>query len=526
MKISRFSLVYIFLFLASVLYQSYWLREIELGKVPGPVDPFLKTVQGYSLYESNFKDQGLYYSFLGIDPNYEFCFFQKDIFTFRLGEKLLGPFPIAFTSIVAVLFHFLNLHNIPYFFVTLNLFLSILIFRNVKKSIPIAILVFFGLPFFIPNSEVSEHSILILTQLAGYYFIRISFARSRSGENKIRTEIILAGFFFGIGVFFRHEVLIFGNLIIVTLIGIKYLEKNKIYKWREVVAFTLTMYLAFIMFFVMNKLMYGSSMGPRFNTNSSGIYSELISKLSFYKVILWKEGPNFGLFGKNLVFLGTLVLAVFQFRKIKTLDKLFFYPSLGLIITVPILAPNDGGSPWGARYLFLCIYPLVYLTAKFLWKYRNKKSWKLGFVLNILVILSVGQTMLIEKKGLNSARLVAKQQLKYKDETSISDANLIIFTSELVAMQTGFNYIDLPVVLLNNEEKFPDFQEKFLNRKDRFKNIVLIEPRTENINLTKFSASDLEGIRPGNIIRRLDSLLTKKDVETKELTIVHRYTNN
>lgn len=525
MKISKFHLICTLIFLSSVIYQMYWLREIELGKVPGPVDPFLKTVQGYSLFESYFKDQGIYYSFLNIDPNYEFCFFQKDIFTFRLGDKLLGPFPISFTAIVAVLFHFLDFQSIPYFFVILNLILSILIFLNVRKSIPIAILVFFGLPFFIPNSEVSEHSILILTQLAGYYFTRVSFFRIRRREKEISKEICLAGFFFGIGLFFRHEVLIFGNLLIVTLLGMKLLGKNTIYKWRDVIAFCLCMYLMFILFFLMNKFMYGSSVGPRLNTNSSGVYSDLFSKLSYYKVILWRDGSNYGLFGKNLIFVGTFILSALHFRKMHNLDKLFLFPSIGLILAVPILAPNDGGSPWGARYLFLCIYPLVYLTAKYVGKYRRTKSAKLAYLVNILVILSVAQTMSIEKRGLTSTRLVAKQQLKYKDETAILDADLIIFTSELVAMQTGFNYINLPVVLLKNEEKLISFQDKFLNKKDRFKKIVLIEPRTEMINLTKFSASDLEGIQPLRIIDRLDSLLTKKDMEIKELTIVHRYEN-
>jgi hypothetical protein len=504
----------------------YWLGEIGVGSVPGPVDPFLKTLQGYSLYISHFHDQSLFYSLRELDQNYEFCFFQKDIFTFRLGDSLLGPFPISLTSIVAILFNFLDFKSVHLFFTFLNFILYWIILRNVKEYFSIAFLVFFGLPFFIPNSEVSEHALLILTQIAGFYFLKQAIYRERNNLKKNFNLLLLAGVILGSGLFLRHEVLIFANFLIATAFMFKFIGHNRTQiSWKGIFLFTIGIYISFAVFFIMNKLMYGSSVGPRLNTNNSGLYSDIGSKLSFFKVILWKEGPYLGLFGKNPFFLITLMITIFFHKKWTFIDKLCLFPSLGLMLVVPILAPNDGGSPWGARYLFLCIFPLIYLTARSYWWIQNNGFGKILVFLQILMTLSILQSMNIERKSLIAAKDVAKQQNKYMHETAIDDADLIIFTSELVAMQTGINYIKYPVVLLNHEDNLPSFQSKFLNNKQRFKKIVLIEPVTENLNLSKFSKTDLAGIKPDFIIKNLDRILQKVSIEKKDLTIVHRYIN-
>jgi len=497
-----------------------------MGNTPGPVDPFLKTLQGYSLFLSNFSDQSIFYAFREIDQNYEFCFFQKEIFTFRLGNSLYGPFPIALTSLVGVLFHFLDFNNMFYFFAILNLLLYFILYRNVKQYISIAFLCFFGLPFFIPNSEVSEHAILILSQILGYRVLLYAHYELRNDKKLAYRFYFLSGILFGSGAFLRHEVLLFGNFLIVTFILLQWWKyRNKSRDWKKIFTFSIGLYLAFFLFFAMNKFMYGSSVGPRLNANSSGLYSDYIEKLSFFKVILWKDGPNFGLFGNNTLFLITLFLTVYNFRKWNRFDLLMLFPALGLILFVPLLAPNDGGSPWGARYLFLSIYPLVYLSARVLFWMKGYFHGRFLFFLQFVFILSVLQTLSHEVKSLSASKEVSIQQSKYMSETSIEGADLIIFTSELVAMQTGINYIKYPVVLFSHENSLTSFQTKFLNKKEKFKEIVLIEPKIENINLSKFSKEDLEGIKPVKIIESFDKILLKTSIEEKELTIVHRYRN-
>jgi len=522
----NFRIFVLTLFVISFGYQIYWIDALNIGSVPGPVDPFLKTLQGYSLKVSNFTDQSLYYRFRNIDKNYEFCLFQKNIFTFRLGDSLLGPFPITLTSIIAFLLNFFSFNKVFLFFSFLNFFLYVLIYKSVKKNFAILFLILFGLPFFIPNSEVSEHALLIIFQIIGYYFFRKFRYSNFDLRNKKFIHLSLSGFFFGIGLFLRHEVLIFGNFLILTLIFLKYIRrKENFLSLKLLISFALSMYVAFILFFVMNKFMYGSSVGPRLNANSAGLYSDLGNKLSFYKVILWKEGPYFGLFGKNPIFLVTCFLILFFRKKWTSLDWMMIFPSIGLILIVPLLAPNDGGSPWGARYLFLCIFPLVFLTGRMIKWSESLFSGKFSLGIQIFILLFTIHALGNERKGLLASKKVSEQQSKYMTETSVGKADIIVFTSELIAMQTGENYINYPVILLNHEGNFINFKNKFLKDKEKFKTIVLIEPKTENMNLSKFSAEDLEGIKPDGIIKKFNLELKLTQVENKELVNLYWYKN-
>ncbi len=497
-----------------------------MGEVPGPVDPFLKTLQGYSLFIDNFSDQSLFYTFRDIDTNYEFCLFQKDIFSFRLKDSLLGPFPITLTSIVALFLHIFSFQKVFIVFAILNLILAWIIFQKINKSFVMAFLVFFGLPFFIPNSEVSEHALLIFTEILGYSLLEKAIYTKRHISYNQNLYLFLAGISFGAGVFLRHEVILFANFLVGFMLFLKLFFKGKSdYTWRALFFLTLGVYISFFLFFIMNKMMYGTSVGPRLNTNSNGLYADFTSKFIFFKSILWKEGPNLGLFGKNPQFLFSLCVSFIFYRKWNLLDKLFLFPTLGMILFVPILAPNDGGSPWGARYIFLTIFPLVCLTSRVLHWIDFQKRPKVSFAIKLILILTLIHGLNVEKKALFATKAVASQQNKYIEETAIKDADLIVFTSELVAMQTGINYIEFPVVLLNQEENFPSFRSKFLSKKDKFKRIVVVEAKLENLNLSSFSGSDLRGIKADGIIKEFDNFLIKQSMKNLELTRIHRYLN-
>ncbi|MDZ4726992.1 MAG: hypothetical protein SH817_12600 [Leptospira sp.] len=515
---------YFLIIIASLVFHIYWLGELSIGDVPGPVDPFLKTLQGYSLFNSNFTDQSIYYQFRDIDPNFEFCFFQKDIFTFRFENSLLGPFPVSLSALVALLLYVLPIQNVFIFFALLNLILYLVIFKKVKQDIAIVILIFFGLPFFIPNSEVSEHSLLIFTEILSYFLIHKFL--SKESENGKKYFIFLAGVSLGLGIFFRHEILLFGNLFLCSLFVFKFIPKYKnIIRWKEIFLYFLGLYLTFILFFVMNKYMYGSSVGPRLNANSSGIYSDLFNKFVFYKSILWKEGSNFGLFGYNPIYIITLLISIVYIRHWNAKDILYFLPTLGLIFIVPPLAPNDGGSPWGARYLFLTIFPLVMLTSRSLHFLSLSENKYYIWIFRILIIFSVIQTTISERRSLKAAKEVSIQQKNYISETAVEEADLIIFTSELIAMQTGINYIKFPSILVNHENKIPSLRQKILFDKNKFKKIVIVEPILDNINLSKFSESDLAGIKPSNILSYFDKNFEKMTIERKKLVILHHYIN-
>jgi len=518
----RFKFQYFFLifFLATVVYHLSWFVDLKFGEVPGPVDPFLKTLQGYSLFKSGFQDQSLYYQFKDIDPNYEFCFFQKEIFTFRKGDVLFGSFPVAFSVLIALSLKLFSFSSLVYLFITLNFALYILIYRIIPKYISIFFIISWGLPFSVPNSEVSEHSLLIFLQILSLSILFRNSIKKKIGSN---GNYFLSGVLLSSGIFFRHEVFIYLIFLFLTILYLKHFESKKFRaSYKNLLFLGLGVFVTICIFLTMNYFMYDSLLGPRLIANSKGIFNFSWEKLEYYRIMLWKDPPYYGLFGYSPIFILTIIFTCIFYKHWNAWDKIMFFPIMGMITLVPVLAPNDGGSPWGARYLFLTVFPLIFLSARLIKWIKVNWNKYLYYVVQFVFILAVFQSILIERKGLKSFGEVSKMQEIYKYETALPQEDLIVITNELLAMQIGMNYFLYPMVLLSGEDKFASFTKKFL-KTGKFKNIAVVEPKTSHLDLTKFSLPDKIGIYPEKILALFDQNLAKISIEEKSLIKLHRY---
>ena len=509
--------------LLSLALHGYWTYEIKPGTAPGSVDPFLKIIQGYSLYTTNFNTQSLYYPLKDIDMEREFIPFQRDIFAIRLNHDLIGPFPIALSALIACMLYFCSPFFLFYIFAFLNFLLYFFIYNNVRKSRHILIFIFFGLPFFIPNSEVSEHSIIVFQQVLSLGLL-FKFVKNRHSKKR-NFDLALSGLCLGSILFFRHEIMIFALFMVLSILFYSIQKsKRKLFEAKHLFIFVAGISVSFLLFFALNLYLYNNFLGPRVVANSSAIFSSITEKVNFFKTILWKNPPWFGFFGYSRIYLLTL-LGFFYFRKrFNSIDRILLASCFGMFLFIPLLAPNDGGAPWGARYLFLAVYPMVYLTAKLIGLIYARNDRNLRYIFIFLFYLFIAHTLYVESRGIVSMVKVGDMQRGYISEIKSEKADLYVFTNELVVMQVGLQYLLRPLVLLNDESKIEMFDKKIL-MSPNYKQIVLIEPKLNHINPGAFSVEERKGFSPQKIIKAFDQRLFKLKTMEREYTILHVYQN-
>ncbi|WP_246048602.1 LA_3751/LA_3752 family putative glycosyltransferase [Leptospira sarikeiensis] len=447
-------------------------------------DQFLKYHQAYSMFQSGFSTESLIYPSFDIDPKYDY-FLWKAPMVFQMGERMIGQYPIFLTLLISP---FLVFHWIPIVSVLMAVFnlISAFILRKYWGLSWFWILfTFFGTYIFLMGPELSEHPPLLLLELLAFTFFY-------KGENRSLNNI-LGGIALGMGVWLRLEVLIF---FFVFWSG-GWIVYGKDW-WKRSFWFSFSFSVVVLLLLVFHTLDYHHPIGPRYfqNFNTGEDQGTVLSR-AFTILIGSYSMPGL------LLYLPILVPLLYFFRKkIRNRSLEASYYHLGLvayafILLIAFLAPNDGVSNWGPRYVGLALIPFVLVLKQV----SEGSGWKLGIsgpnlAFTTFILYSFGMTL----AGFAFYQRTSKEMRSIRSVYADSKANHLLFLDDMLCGSVGPSYFEKRVLCVHNEsstegigslvsklsEKFPGEKVGFISYSDAVKEYAAKLPESDNSLMNQY----------------------------------------
>ncbi len=419
------------LFFLLLIFFSYQLYKIQPQYLYSS-DNLLKLIQAYSLLESSFQSENLYYPAKDLDPEYKL---YPHFPPLELKGKFLGQYPIFLSFTLAPLLKIFSFEILPYFFLGICFLVSFLLiyFWDISKlSQSLFIL---ATPFVPSGFEVSEHPYLILLQVLGLFFYFKKTVPSFSFA-------FLAGIFLALGVWLRLEVLFFGFFLFLSICILRY--NLQILEFVKSEKFVLVgFFIVVILFFGFNYWNYSHILGPRYLYNEQGFYSSILEKLKQAVVLLFGWDMKLGYFGYTPLFLVVVVWAFWKYKFLTEVERIFLFTILFFLPTIAFLAPNDGVVNWGSRYMNLALIPNLILFESL---YQKINSKKLKIFIIFFVIYSSFITYFSWKVMQNTSKLLNNLQKEF----SYCENNLRVFPFKLYAEYQGLDYFKYPSLAVSN----------------------------------------------------------------------------
>jgi len=407
-------------------------------------DSLIKLFQAYSLKKNQFKSEEYYYFYSEYDPEYKYFPIDYHLYKMRVGEKFIGPFPIAFSTLAAFLLYVLPYKVLPFislFFILVAVYVA----RKMWNLTNLGILfLFFCTSVNINYLEFSENSLFISLAFAGITLFLLGTTISQA---------LVAGLLLGLSIFFRLETLLYLPFLAVGFFffrGISEFKSTRIYYFLFSFCFTV------ILFFVMNLLLYDTILGPRFIVDRSGfLTSSLKYKFqNFISIVFGSKYQAFyklGFIGLTPVFIVSYIYGFVYFHKLSRDIKILIVSSVLYLLISPFFAPHDGHWSWGGRYLNLLIFPMTILTDVLF--FRNSfhffsKAW-LKVLVSVLIFYSVIQSFI----GVGILHLTNRITKEIQNEIStLEKDSILIVNSGILALTFGTEFVERRILKISADD--------------------------------------------------------------------------
>ncbi|MDH5654777.1 MAG: hypothetical protein OEZ34_02640 [Spirochaetia bacterium] len=443
-------------------------------------DSMTKLLQSYSLYKSGLSSDQFYYPAEDFDPEYQFF---PGGYLINMKGKFIGPFPVFFAFIGALLLFVVNMKYLIYIslvFTCLILYFLIQNWRLEKKWI---FFLYFSTPFLLYSVDFSEVIPFMALQFAALSL----FLNPRGNRN---ASFLLSGALFGVGVFLRLEAIpvafSLGAAVLFLSLENKFpfLNVDSLLGLLRKYSFFIAGFIVMvILFFLMNYILYGNTMGPRWSFNyGSEIEYLSTQKLEQFITLLFFGIIKLGFFGYMPLFL--LVISV-SFRKsiysqLDETDKIILFSSIIFLLLVSFSAPNDSIVSWGPRYLAAAILPMIVFSAKIfrIVQLKSGLKKKLFIYFSIfLVTFSVFMTYL----GFAFAGRVQKQLAGVQRQFNSVESDYRIYEDSLLMSHVGFEYFERKILYSRFDESHRLLIDK-LKKTEKGKTICYykLKDRSEN----------------------------------------------
>ncbi|TGK62282.1 hypothetical protein EHQ27_14690 [Leptospira wolffii] len=519
LTIEKSFLLFCVLYFAALIFIKPWESIFS--------DQLLKFHQSYSMLKSGFSSENLIYPSLDIDPNYDY-FLWKAPMVFRIGERMIGQYPIFLTLLVAPVLVFGWIPIVSIYLGTMNLISAYILKRFWNLSFFWILFAFFGTYIFLMGPELSEHPPLLLLELSGLTF----FFRSR--ENRLNGSI--AGLLLGIGVWLRLELIVFYALFW----GAGWVVYGKDW-WKKSfwtsIAFSATV-LALLLF---HTLDYQHPIGPRYFQNfNTGKNEGTVWERAFNILLGEYSMPGLLLCLPVLIPLLILLLDKGLRQRIRREFLHLAIVAYSFCLLIAFLAPNDGVSNWGPRYVGLALFPFV-LTLHEIWTVSGWK-WKeskTNIIFSIFIIYSFVMTV----AGVVQYKKTAKEMrsirsLYHSNEYRTSGVSTYLFLDEMLCGSSGQIYFQKRVLCVQDESDGAKMdrllgeiskEEKgtkvaFISYGDGIKEYAAKLPKTDHRAMNEYREKVLsEAERKPLWLDRMNRLWKQGEIEKKGLWEYREY---
>ncbi|WP_419720359.1 LA_3751/LA_3752 family putative glycosyltransferase [Leptospira licerasiae] len=485
-------------------------------------DQFLKYHQAYSMFQSGFSTENLIYPSLDLDPKYGY-FLWKAPMVFQIGDRMIGQYPIFLTLLIAPFLVFGWVPIVSILMGIFNLISAFILRRFWDLSWFWLVFTFFGTYIFLMGPELSEHPPLLLLELLGLTF----FYKT---EDKISNKLI-GGIALGLGVWLRLEVLIF--FVVFWTAGWIAFGKDW---WKKSFWFSVSFSVVVLLLFLFHTLDYQHPIGPRYfqNFNTGEDQGTVLSR-AFTILIGTYSMP--GLLVYLPILLPLLYFFVKRFKEGK-IQASFFHLGISayvFVILIAFLAPNDGVSNWGPRYVGLALIPFVLVLKDI----TEVSEWKLGIsgknlAFSILLFYSFGMTLAGFVNYQRSSKEIRAIRSIYVD----SQATSLLFLDDVLCGSIGPSYFQKRVLCIHNEtsgqgmdhivsflsKKHPGEKVGFISYSDAVVEYAAKLPESDNVLMHKYRMKVLAEAEIRPVWMELFSHAWKeKEVKTKGLWEYREY---
>ncbi|MCB1169009.1 MAG: hypothetical protein KDK25_01680 [Leptospiraceae bacterium] len=401
-------------------------------------DPQNKLVQAWSLWEAGYSSDELFYYLKDQDPGYRFFPHGSNAFG-KIDGRFVSAFPVALAALFAPVLALLGPAGVVYVSAFLLLFCCLALYRlwNFRGLWLFSPLIFTFLFSF--TLEYGEHLLLALLTFVGLSLL------ARSEDNGRKAA--LGGLICGAGVFLRHE-----TLPLLLSVGLAYLAvfafQNLLSRLRPLFLFTLGASTGVLAFFLLNLILYGHPLGPRFLINASGLEVSWALRAQWALDLLFWHGVKPGLFGYMPALLLVYGLALYFARHLSSGARLMLLTALIYIPLVLLIVPNNGIMDWGPRYFGPILLPSLAVTHE-LWQRKELQSrrWIRGMILLLALV-----TPALNYTGLKFLRNARKVTGQVTEALQQRDAAIWVFAGIDSFYYTGTEYLKRPIVSLNDHK--------------------------------------------------------------------------
>ena len=409
------------------------------------IDSLVKLVQAISIHENQFASEELVYLAKAYDPSNEVH--PLPTFIIHAKDKTLSPFSVNFAGFNAFLLTFFSSSKLPYVCLFFGIFSLFILAISRRISIPTLLLASFGTPLIYQGLEYSENSMLLALQGLGLFFYYL---------NSDRKSKFLSAFFLAMGIFLRLESILFilffyafQATIVYRFHVFKFLKKE----WPTLIG----TFIPALLFCIQNFYLYDHILGARFLSNQSTLLNfHLFERLVQMRNLIFLTYFKIGFFGFTPIFL--LSMGYLFYNKKRMEDKRDIVLLYTLLVFIPItafIAPNDGVTNWGARYMNLAILPSLFLFNTYYDFWREDESKLKKYALILLIFYS----FIILALGLKFQQVATKEIRFFQEDLTHQTSNLHVLGAETIGLYAGTHFYDTILIL----PKTADHLEKFLS---------------------------------------------------------------
>ena len=439
------------------------------------LDSFVKLVQTESIKENHFQSEELLYIAKTFDPESKLQ--PLPTFTIRVKDQFLSPFSVDFAAFNALLLIVISKSHLPYVCLLFSI-LTLIVFQYSKTiSFPTLILASLGTPLVYQGLEYSENSLLLLLQGIGFYFYF---------QDKNKTDKFLAGFFLSLGILLRLENIVFICILYFFLFLIHYKRKLNDF-FRNESPRLLGVLLPILFFVAQNLFLYNHLFGARFISNQGSLSEfHLWERLIQAKNLIFLAYFKIGFFGFTPIFLFSIVYYLFRTNELKeSKERVLLYSLLLFIPLIAFIAPNDGVTNWGARYLNLAILPSLYLFNSFYSEidFKRKKYFR------YLTYFLFGFSIIILLLGMKFQQVATKEIRLFQEDLLKHPSDLHVLGAETIGLYSGVQFYETPMILPKTAEELDLFLSNNRLRLGDQKKLIF--------SRIKSNASIQEGIKMG-----------------------------
>lgn len=421
-------------------------------------DAYDKLHQSYSLLYNNFKSETLAYSGTDFDADHRFSF-VSDVTMIKLPDgRIVSAFPIGF-AIVGLPFIYLNqfIHGAIHYSPLVSLLPLIVIWWLLLrfKFHPIIFLVgLWGNFLWLQTFLYAEYLLSTLLVFIGILPFLKNNVETTSYHDQRNS--FLAGLSMASAVWFRHEALIYGGILIGSMAIILYLKRRFEPSHKDTKP--LTKILGFFsvgfifmisLWMIVNWFDYGNILGPRYIANKA---TQLVNFATTVKQVwsLLISDPLYrlGFFAFMPLTLIPFIARAFQKQESVSIIEDTLLLSTGLfLIGMSIIAPNSGFSGVGPRYLMYAVIPSYLLTG---WWFQRitSKFWR------VCVLMISLLTCLLPFVTYKLQNLAASYHLTARNEIENSKTDIFVFSNADLYYVSGPQLIGKESYLARNQQDF------------------------------------------------------------------------